>query len=280
MKSDHQKWLTRLFDANELICAPDDVTGTAETSLETLLGQAPTQFTCVNALRGHRSDANVAIYRNLLFEFDKGSIEEQMAKLVELRVPYTSLVFSGNKSLHCILSLKEPLANATDYAHVYRTIRYILFESDPTARNPSRLTRTAGATRSDTGHAQELIDLRPRLAGRKLGSWLSHFHAHIQRCEEREKEAAEERQRRFETTSGEGIEAVDPWTIAFLEGRAKTKGSRHARLFAAACELVDCGVDFDTTLTYIEKAADLHGITADPKRLGEAASIVKYAFSR
>jgi hypothetical protein len=284
MANDTTRYLRRLFNKGEAVCYTNDVLGANVVTLESALDlYTPANFVSINPLHTRRLDTNVTAHRNLLFEFDKGSLEEQLQELISKQMPYTSLVYSGGKSVHAIIAL-ETEVTPEEYAQLFRYIRYIFWNSDPTSKNPSRLTRVAGAVRADSGKEQELIDLRKRVHPDRVYKWLSHFAKHIERCEEREAEEAARREEARQAKVAQlangvtGLTLVDPMTLKFLSGEIGTKGSRHARLVAAAHELHDCGVEYDEALLLLEKAADVQGITADPKRLREAEQVANYVY--
>lgn len=287
---DSSRYLLRLFNPGEFVCMATDNKGTLVTSLaEALATSPPGNFISLNPLDGavdrmpvrefhaadrpRRADANVTAHRNLLIEFDGMSLADQSQKLIDLEVPYTTLVYSGGKSLHAVIALTESVSRS-EYDELFRYLKYVLWQCDPSCRNPSRLTRVAGADRE--GVTQDLVDIRKRVSRERLVKWLSRFGRHIELCERRELEASLNRR-----STGEGDQAtVSDQTLAFLAGDVGTKGSRHSRLVAAAFELQEAGKEFDEVLSLIEQAADLHGVTADPVRAGEGAQIVNYVFSR
>lgn len=281
--TDTARYLRKLFNPGESICMTNDVTGTEVLELghhEALIEHVSTpRFVALNPMHTRRLDANVTAHRNLLIEFDGMGLEEQAAKLVDLDVPYTTLTFSGGKSLHAVIALSEAVTPEA-YAEIFDYLRIILWQADRTARNPSRLTRVAGATR-DNGVVQELLDLRKRVPVDRVQKWIARFHAHIER--HRQREAAEAARRAEELAQRQaagaaGLALVDSMTMKFLKGEIGTKGSRHARLVAAVFELHESGVEYDEALALAEHAADIHGITADPKRAREAQSVVNYVY--
>jgi hypothetical protein len=279
---DYQRFLRKLFNPGELVCATDTMYGTSLQLVDEVIEESatpPPQFIAINPLHTKRADANVTAHRNLLFEFDKGAIEEQLANIANMNVPYTSLVYSGGKSVHAIIALTEGLSRP-EYDEIWDLCKTVLWTADPTSKNPSRLTRVAGAVR-DNGTTQELVDLRNRVSKDRVIKWLGRFSAHIERSQEQRRLEIERReQARLQRASSgvSGLAAVDEFTIKFLKGDIQTKNSRHGRLVAACYELLECGVDYDEALTLIEQAADLHGITADPKRLREGEQIVNYVY--
>lgn len=248
---------------------------------EALEADPALNFVSINPLQGRRADANVTHYRNFLIEFDGIPIEEQVEALTSLQVPYTTLVHSGGKSLHAVIALTNEVSSE-EYKELAKLIQTIIWQSDPTQKNPSRLTRVAEAIRPETMAPQTLLDIRNRVTPERLLKWIGRFSAHIERVEERERRLAAEREERREKALASGATStglVDVGTLAFLRGEAKAGGSRHARLVAAICELYDCGVEYMKALEMAETAADAHGITEDPRRLREAEKIVSYVYS-
>jgi len=102
---------------------------------------------------------NVAAYRYALVEADDISVERQAALYKELRLPIATLVHSGKKSLHAIVRI-----GATTQQEYRERVNY-LFETcksnglplDEQNKNPSRLSRMPGVTRS--GQKQYLVGL-------------------------------------------------------------------------------------------------------------------------
>ena len=219
-----------------------------------------------------RADHNVSAHRNILIEFDEGTQEEQVARLLELEVPYTTLVDSGGKSVHAVIALSEPLADKEDYVAVFQAINAVLPGMDPSCKNPSRFTRLAGAVRPETGRVQELLDVRNRVTRERLFRWLARYSDVIEAAEKRLTE------RRAEQVAANAEGVVKQETMDFLFGLRGTNGSRHARLYAAVCELRDCGYSYDEAMNKAESAAIAHGISLEPGRENEAREIVEHVY--
>jgi hypothetical protein len=67
----------------------------------------------VNPLGGPakgRRASNIVKFKNFVFEFDFGSIYEQGQRVKALGLPYSAMVFSGNKSLHVFVCLDKPIS--------------------------------------------------------------------------------------------------------------------------------------------------------------------------
>lgn len=106
---------------------------------------------CVNPTEyGKRRDDNVTSFRNALIEYDDISKEEQVKRLLDSGLPILSMTDSGNKSVHAIVRVDA--SNAKDYKRKVAELHSALEAKygspcDPANKNPSRLTRLAGATR-------------------------------------------------------------------------------------------------------------------------------------
>lgn len=175
-----------LFDPDESTCFSDTPYGVRVEPVNAWLRRSLLEwnFVCINPLHperdlaptrpqhsefiGRRADINVTAYRNFLCEFDKGEINEQR-KVIET-IPYATLVFSGGKSLHAIISLEEPCTNKQEYDRLVRRIYAKLPGVDRSGKNPSRFTRAPGVLRGDV--RQELLDVRPRTSKLAIEAWL------------------------------------------------------------------------------------------------------------
>lgn len=145
-------------------------------------------FFCINALhpeldlnptkeyhapdKPRRADHNVICFRNFLLEIDDIPVEEQQELLKSRNLPYTSAVYSGSKSVHFIISLKEPLKDINEYRHLALRLHALIPEADPTSKNPSRLSRLPNSIRPDTGNMQKLLYLGDRIDNNYLLSLL------------------------------------------------------------------------------------------------------------
>lgn len=169
------KFWNTLFNPTENICLTDTVFGVHTEQLYTnyFMKIAGNNYFCINPLNGNRCDANVGALRNILIEIDKGTIEAQKAFIIDSKVPYTSIVFSGKKSIHVIISLQESLKTIEEYKNLTKRIYNKLGGKDfvdTSVGNPSRLSRTPGAMRD--GVEQRLLYLGTRIPNKELLDWL------------------------------------------------------------------------------------------------------------
>lgn len=116
---------------------------------------------------GAITDDDITDYRYLLVESDAVSIPQQLAFLQRLKLPIAAMIMSGSLSVHAWIKLESPDANNYD-----ETAKRILanlepFGVDKANKNPSRLCRVPGATRTlyATGDGlQRLLFLNPTVA--------------------------------------------------------------------------------------------------------------------
>jgi hypothetical protein len=122
------------------------------------------QFETINPLLPGKSrlDDNVSSFSNFLFEMDDTDLDVQR-KLAEEYINsgiINRAVFSGNKSIHMRISLKNPPNNKEEYHYVWKLLKETYFKDyqvDIQNKNPSRLTRTPDVLRHDTNKLQELL---------------------------------------------------------------------------------------------------------------------------
>lgn len=145
-----------LFEPHEETCFATTVHDTAINKFH-----LDAQFFCINALKGSRSDRNVATYRNFLLEFDTGHLKDHLSWLRGL--PISTAVSSGGKSTHFIVSLQDALYDETEYREVAARLHQLIPEADKSTKNPSRLSRVPGVIRANTGLEQKLLALHGRV---------------------------------------------------------------------------------------------------------------------
>jgi hypothetical protein len=122
-----------------------------------------------------RADHNVSAYRNFLIEIDSPGFDLVMQRdLIEsIKTPWSTCVYSGNKSLHYIICLTDSVT-AEEYKSFAQRIHKIkkLSVIDPATKNPSRFTRTPNVLRASSGCVQQLIGVRETISVEELEKWL------------------------------------------------------------------------------------------------------------
>lgn len=199
-----------------------------------------TQYFSINPLMYSRRDDDVCTLRNILVELDKGTIDEQHKILEESELPFSTLVFSGKKSLHAIISLETPLESIEEYKALAKRIYNKLGGKsivDVSVGNPSRLSRTPGAFRAGT--KQALLGCAGRVHNDVLFKWLGPEEVIEKPIMINQKEHR----------------LISSWTSSFLRMGAE-KGEWNNKLFMAACDMVRAGY---TREEIIEKCLAIEG---------------------
>lgn len=228
------KLLNTIFNKGEGVCLGQTLWDTTAVPLEEAIqAEGPSLFVCINPLVGKRSDANCSAFRNILVEFDKIPLADQLPLVHAAGMPYTSCVFSGNKSYHFIVSVTEPFTTVAEYRRVAKWIYKVFPESDDSCVNPSRFSRAPGGIRPDTGLEQRLVELKGRVPTTDLMAWLQSSGVPEPVAPPRTG-----RTDRFRPLIN--LSAITRRTHSFLRYGAKP-GHRTSELFVAACNLHRCG---------------------------------------
>lgn len=117
---------------------------------------------------------SVSAYRYLLWESDKGTLEQQWGAIVQSQLPIAAVTSSGGKSLHAVIEIDA--RDAEEYADIAARVFFFLerhqADFDSACKNPNRLTRAAGLQRGE--QMQSLIALREDLpnACENIADWL------------------------------------------------------------------------------------------------------------
>ncbi len=190
----------------------------------------------INAIKGYRNDSNVYTHRTFLFEIDVGSLTSQMAYMKALKVPYSAIIFSGGKSLHYLLVLKEPIDEKT-YRILYQWALNIGTLFDQNCKNPSRSVRIPGVIRPNTGNKQRLVEIKERVSIDDFLAWLKQYPD--LKPKEREKK---------NLTGKEDYSKLSTWAKSqFKDGIDFSRG-RNMTWFALACDLCQSGHNEDATI--------------------------------
>lgn len=163
-----------LFDETDHTCFGKTIYEVTCTRIFSISGQflrphtEEAQFFSINPTNFSRRDSNVETYRNILLEFDSIPLDEQL-ELVKT-IPHSTVVFSGGKSHHVIISLEEPLKNREEYDDLVKAVYNKVPEADKTAKNPSRFSRAPGFVR-DNGQEQKLLEVLKRIPNDDVYKW-------------------------------------------------------------------------------------------------------------
>jgi hypothetical protein len=184
--------LNLMFDPGESICVSKTQYASHSISLNsamdgtvTLLSEDPSLPTrycdsselllvAINPCDGFRKDASVTKFRSFLWEIDVGSIKEQLGTFRHFGIPLSGQIFSGNKSVHAITVLSEPIPDLKTYRYLYQWALNIMTVCDQNCKNPSRSIRIPGAYR-EPGKKQRLISIGQRIPLSEFMAWLNRY---------------------------------------------------------------------------------------------------------
>ena len=128
----------------------------------------------LNPIKGFRTDANCTAFRNFLVEMDYGPLDQQLVYIKTLKMPYSAAIFSGNKSIHFLISLDRDLPSEKVYRVFSEWILNVATLADPNTVNPSRSIRVPGAFR-EPGKLQTLVEFNGPVKLDDLTNWLKHY---------------------------------------------------------------------------------------------------------
>lgn len=220
-----------LFNPNDSICLSRDTFGIKVTPSRNYIGS---NFVSINALKDSRKDDNVVVYRSILCEFDAGTLEEQLAIIKSSELPFSTIVHSGNKSYHAIISLERSLRDRVAYDRLVELIYNKLPSVDKTGRNPSRFSRVPGVPR-ENGRYQTLIEAKGRVPNEVLYEWLGITEDDLEK---------ERKPKQEQLLLGSKLLPVR--THSFLTYGAP-EGLWNFKLFECACEMARAGFNQEET---------------------------------
>lgn len=182
-----------LFDKDEWTCFTDNVYGVSVKHARRYGIKEETEFFSINPMKEGttRAGKNVTVFRNILVEIDEDENgntipgDEQRKMFTRLGLPYSTLVWSGSKSFHAIISVDGGFKDALEYRQavlaVYRVLQKNSIPNDESVKDVSRLSRAAGALRVNTKQLQEVAEVRERITRDQFDAWLD---AHGEKVEE------------------------------------------------------------------------------------------------
>lgn len=191
----------------------------------------------LNPIKGFRTDLNCTAYRNFLVEMDVGPLKEQLDYIKSIGMPYSAVVFSGNKSLHFLISLDKDLPSEKIYRVFSEWILGVVTLADPNTKNPSRSIRIPGAFR-EPGKQQRIVEQKGPVKLEDLVAWLSKYP------DSRPKEP----EKRVRHEGFPSLANMKEWVSDRLINGLRTDQGRNLQWFSIACEFALAGYDEDDTL--------------------------------
>lgn len=190
MISQIEKYYSTLFDPDESVCfawKPKDFSVTGMSNWEDQRSQwistnpllsdrdndpESSVLPWAKATHPRRADCNVSVFRNILVEMDKVPLNQQWGVIRDCGMPFSTSVYSGNKSIHFVISLSDPCKDRAEYNELVRLVHMAVpAEIDPAVKNPSRLMRNADVMRTDNNKMQRLLEVRTRVSKKEVVSW-------------------------------------------------------------------------------------------------------------
>jgi hypothetical protein len=181
-----------------------------------------------------RQDAGCCAFRNFLVEIDVGTPKEQLEYVKRTALPYSAAVFSGNKSIHFLISLEEDLPNEKIYRMFAEWILAVITLADQNCKNPSRSIRIPGNWR-EPGKMQVLVEYHGKVKTKDLADWLMKYPD--LKPKERERRKA---------SDNPDISKVASWAAYRL--KEGVNSNRNKTWFAIACEFCLAGYSEDDTI--------------------------------
>lgn len=137
--------------------------------LEIVKSQRAPRWACVNPLKKGttRATKNISEFRNFVIEFDDIPIEHQTTLVSRMGLPFSTAVYSGNKSIHFVIALTEAVTQGK-YAELATHLKYAVRNCDKACLEPARLTRCPHDDQP------QLIDYGP-VEIAELEAWLAKY---------------------------------------------------------------------------------------------------------
>lgn len=195
----------------------------------------------LNPIKGFREDSNCTALRSFLIEMDTGPVEHQLAYIKTLGLPYSAVIFSGNKSLHFLITLDTDLPNEGIYRMFSEWILKVCTLADQQTKNPSRSIRIPGAVR-EIGKIQKLVEFHGKVKIGDLAAWLNL-----------RPDAKPKKHEKKLPTENVSAYNVKKWAIdRLINGLDPTK-SRNGQWFSLAYEFALSGYSEDATMALFEQ---------------------------
>ena len=132
---------------------------------------------CINPLSTWRDGEHTTAINSLLFEVDDDiPIKEQIKLFERSKLPYTTMVYSGKKSIHVIVRFTEQLDEKwfrPTWKAIAKALKKHGIPVDPATMKIPQLSRVPNSIRPDTGKKQTLVFIKERVSMLEMTEWLS-----------------------------------------------------------------------------------------------------------
>lgn len=196
----------------------------------------------LNPIKGFRLDVNCTAFRNFLVEIDVGSLQSQLAYVKKIGLPYSAVIFSGNKSLHFLTSLNVDLPSENAYRKISEWILNIVTLADQNTKNPSRGIRIPGAYR-EPEKRQQMVELKDAVKLTDLITWLNKYPE----CKPKPRETRK-------MSANPDFDRLKPWAIKILlDAPNLLKSNRNKTWFSLAVEFALAGYSEEDAISILEE---------------------------
>ena len=185
IREQRQRFVDVLFDPHEPIAfGKDDSTANRPTlNREEFIDSDAEKF-CINPVWDWRVTENICI-TSLLFEVDEDLTPKEQARLfLKSGLPFSTMTYSGGKSIHAILRFTHPFqSKAWSYEWwqaIARVLKQYGIHADPAARLATQLSRVPCTIRENTGKQQTLITIRERVNHSEVLEWIRQHGEMVQ----------------------------------------------------------------------------------------------------
>lgn len=190
----------------------------------------------LNPINGWRNDESCTAFRNILVEMDAGPARAQLEYIKSMKLPYSAAIWSGNKSIHFLISIDQDFPSE----EVYRTFAMWILKALPMADqktfNPSRSIRIPGSYR-EPGKKQRLIEYKGPVKLKDLAQWaMEHPEAMPVTKKVRPK------------SNFFDFDDLRPWVKIRLANGLDKRKSRNGQWYAIAFEFALSSYSYDDTI--------------------------------
>lgn len=196
------------------------------------------QLCALNPIEGWREDRHCKAFRNFLVEVDYGPLAQQLEYIKQLKMPYSAVIFSGNKSLHFLISLDTDLPSEKIYRLFSRWILAVATLADDKTFNPSRSIRVPGAKRDDK--KQLLVEFKGQVKLDDLKNWLMNY-MDVMPKDVQKKPVSE----------NPDFDKIPKWVVDKLTNGVDRSRGRNYEWFVIGCKFAVAGYSEDDTLNIL-----------------------------
>lgn len=251
------KFLGVLYNDDETACFAEDKYGT-NCYPKSKFDPKYHQFITLNPCSGGRGNEFVTAYRNFLVEIDSEgmSLEDQYEFFKSIQMPYSAITFSGNKSLHYVISLDRPLLAIETYKQVGDKLARAIGHPGldvGVIKRPATFTRAPMGVRKSNGRIQKICEVFDRVNRDDFNVWLSkRLPGELLDLIHKKKKKFVQKEN-YRTIGDPSIFRIRRTELNWLIEGDFPKGERSDRWYRVACQASDAGYSYDEAIVTLEK---------------------------